>query len=197
MKSVILIFLAAGALGCAVSSGRPGQGTFGVKATNNSSYPLQIVSISPQVSEDGTAFQGARVTLQNTAEVPCNAFAVSFIITFSDGETRRATWQEDHVALGYTTQVPATDNRIMQKQSYNGDATGMGVSTPESAAVTGIEARLDYIEMADGKRYGDDPDKVSEAFRMARWGASSERKRLLNVYKSGGTQALVEQLEQK
>ena len=195
MKSLILVFLAAGTLACTVGSGRPGQGTYGIKATNNSAYPLQIVSISPQVSEDGTAFEGAKVTLQNTGDVPCNAFAVSFIITFSDGQTRRATWQEDHVALGYSTQVP--NIRIMQKQSYDGDATGTRASTPESAAVTGIEARLDYVEMADGKRYGDDPDKVGQAFRMARWGASSERKRLLNVYKSGGTQALVGQLEQR
>lgn len=197
MKTVFLVFLAAGTLGCVVSSGRPGQGAFGVKATNNSSYPLQIVSISPQISEDATAFEGARVTLKNNGDVPCNAFAVSFIITFSDGETRRATWQEDHVALGYTTQIPATDNRIMQNQTYNGDATGMRLSSPESAAVSGIEARLDYIEMADGKRYGDDPDKVGQEFRMSRWGASSERKRLLAVYKSGGTEALVNELERK
>jgi hypothetical protein len=197
MKKLFMILLTAGSLGCVIGSSKPAQDSYGVKIANDPNAPVQVISVSPQVSQDGTAFEGAKFALQNTGKVPCNAFSVSFTITFNDAETRNATWQEDHVDLGYSEPDPATESRIMPQQTYNGDAGVMHVTPREPATITGVEAHLDYVEMADGKTYGNDPEKVGEAFHMTRWAHSAERKRLLNVYETHGLKGLLGELQRK
>lgn len=179
------------------SAVRPAQQEQGAVITNNPNYPLQIVSVTPRVSSDGTGFEGAKIRLRNTGILPCDAYEVSFTITFSDAEQRRASVREDLTPLGYAKPGPTGDQRIMPAQVHDLDATGMRVTSLAPASVTGIEARIDYILMANSQAYGEDPDHAGEELRMMRWGRKAERNRLLNVYKSGGTQALVEQLEQK
>ncbi len=134
---------------------------------NNESYPLKIVSVSPQLSEDATEFRGAKVTLKNTADERCVAFAVSFVVTFSNSERREVKLQEDHVALGYAKPYSAAD-LIPANQIYTAETTGR-VAAREPATFAGVEAHIDYVEMADGKTYGEDPDSVGEEFRVTRW----------------------------
>ncbi len=197
MNKVFPILLAASAAVGVLGAVRLAQDTNQVKLTNDPSYPLQMVSVSPQLSNDATEFRGAKVTLRNTGNVPCAAFAVSFILTFSNSETRRSAWQEDHIPLGYANASLATDRQIMPNQIYTAEATGLRVPAHEPATITGIEARIDYVEMADGKTYGEDQDKVGEAFRMTRWGHIIERKRLLDLYNTGGLEALLEELKRE
>lgn len=81
-----------------------------VQLKNDPTYPLQIVSVSPAVSGDGTTLQGARVTVQNTGNVACVAFSVTLILDLSNSQTRKVTFREDHNALGYAkTHSPADD----------------------------------------------------------------------------------------
>lgn len=197
MKKLFLIVPVAVAIVAVLGFARHGQGRGGMKVSNNPSYPLQVITVSPELSPDSTQFRGAKVTLQNAGVVPCNGFAMSFIVTFNDGETESARWQEDHIPYGYSSPGPAADRRIMPMQTYSIDATGMTVASREPATIVGIETRIDYIEMADGKTFGDDQNKARQDFRMNRFGHRAERKRLLDIYKKGGVQALLSELQRQ
>lgn len=189
--------LAASTLAGASGLARPSQEEYGVKVTNGRGYPVQIISVVPRVSQDGSEFEGAKVRLQNIGDVPCEAFSVSFIITFTDAETRTASLQEDHAPLGFSKGSTPLDKLIVPRQIYVAEALGLRVPALEPSTVSGIEARLDYVQMANGKTYGNDPDHAGEQMRMMRWGRKAERERLLDVYRSGGMQALVKELERK
>jgi len=166
-----------------------------VELKNDPAYPLQLVSVSsPQFSEDGAVFHGATVSVQNTGSVPCVAFAVSLALELSNSQTRRVRFQEDHNALGYAK----GSSEIAPGQTYtmnNMTATGVRIPIPSGVTITGIQARVDYVGTADGKSYGDDPDKMGKTFRMARWGRAAERTRLLEIYKTQGLQALLDELK--
>ncbi len=98
-------------------------------------------------------------------------------------------------SVGYTK--PDADP-IAANQIYTADATGrVQVRGRESATVAGVEARVDYVEMADGKKYGEDPGKVWETFRMSRWERAAERSRLLSIYDTNGFQALLDELKRR
>ena len=197
MRKLTLLVLLVGAAVGFRGTARVSQTAHGVKVVNNDSYPLQIVSVTPQLSEDATELTGMVVTLRNTGGAPCVAFAVSLVLTFGNSETREVRLQEDHVALGYAKPYSPTDP-IPGNQIYTVDRTGtLRVSAREPATIVGVEARLDYVELADGKRYGPDPERVGETFRMTRWGHAAERKRLLSIYDSSGLQALLEELKRE
>lgn len=167
-----------------------------VRLANNDSDPLQIVSVSPRLSDDLTKFEGAKVTVQNTGSVPCVAFGVSLVLTFSNSEERTTKLSVDLVSLGYAKPGSAS-NRIAPKQVYTETMHVRTAARESSATITGIEARVDYVEMADGKKYGEDPGRLGEIFRMSRWGHAAERKRLLDIYDSSGLQALLDELKRE
>ncbi len=195
MRKVWLLLLGASLMMGVLGAARLArQDAHGVGLANNASYPLQIVSVSPQVSEDATEFRGAKVTLQNTGNVPCVALALSLVLTFSNSETRKVGWHEDHAPFGYAK--PDSDP-IAANQTYTADVTGVQVLGRESATVAGVEPRVDYVEMADGKTYGEDPDGVGETIRMTRWGHAAERKRLLSIYDTNGLQGLLGELNRE
>lgn len=198
MKKVLLSLLVAGAIGGVPGWAQSAQGRYAVKQANSPGYPLQITSVSAQISQDGIEFDGAKVTLKSTGKVPCDAFSIGFIITFSDGQTRRPSFQVDFAGLGYTTPGPGPNARIMPGQTYVADATGrIRVRAPQPAVILGVEARLDYIKMEDGKTYGPDPGHIREQFRYMRWGTMMERERLLDIYKTKGIQMLLGELQRK
>jgi hypothetical protein len=184
--SLVAISLALGAL---CGSGLAQE----VQLKNDPTYPLQIVSVSsPQLSEDGTVFHGATVSVQNTGSVPCVAFAVSLVLELSNSQTHRVSFQEDHNALGYAK--GSSSDEIALGQTYTmRNTTGVRMIIPSGVTITGIQARVDYVGMADGKRYGD--DKVGQTFRMTRWEHAAERVRLLKIYNTQGLQALLDELQ--
>lgn len=198
MNKVFLTLIAAGAMAGLSASAWSAQGSYAVKLANDPSYPVQMVSVSPQISQDGLNFEGAKVILRNTGGVPCEAFSVSFILTFNNGETARSSSQVDFASLGYKSPGTGSDRRIIPGQVYTEDWTGrMRVPPPEPAVIVGVEARLDYIKMADGRSYGPDPDHIGQQFQFMRWGKILERGRLLDVYKTKGIEALLGELERK
>jgi len=197
MKNSRLAVLLVGVVAGLVVVHRASKSAQGVKLANNESYPLQIVLVSPQLSEDSTELMGATVTLRNTGNVPCVAFAASLVVTFSNSETRKMRWEEDRIALGYAKPFFPGDP-ISPNQIYTANRRGtVRLAAHEPSPVVGVEATLDYVEMADGKRYGADPARVGETMRMARWAHVIERKRLLNIYDSDGLQALLDELKRE
>jgi hypothetical protein len=164
-----------------------------VELKNDPTFPLRLVSVSsPQFSEDGTVFHGATLTVQNTGSVPCVDFSVSLVVQLSNLQTRRVAFREDHNALGYAR----GSSEIAPGQNYTTRGWPRArIPIPSGVTITGIQARVDYVGTADGKSYGDDPDKVGETFQMMRWGHAAERKRLLEIYNTQGLQALLDELQ--
>jgi len=198
MVKTLLGLLAAGAMAGVIGSAQSPQGGYSVKLANDPAYPLQIVSVSPQISQDGIEFDGATLTLKNTGKAPCDAYSVGFTLTFNDGTTRTASLQEDFAFLGYKTQGSGPDPRIMPGQVYTVDGTErMQVRAGQPAVITGVEVRLDYVESVDGKTFGPDPSHIREQFQYMRWGTSMERGRLLDIYKTKGIQGLLDELQRK
>jgi hypothetical protein len=185
--SLVAVGLALGAL-CA-------SGFAQVELKNDPSYPLQLVSVSSlQFSEDGTVFHGATVSVQNMGSVPCVAFAVSLVLELSNSQTRRMTFSEDHNALAYAK--GSSSDEIVPGQTYiMRDTTGVRLPIPIGVTITEIQARVVYVETADGKSYGDDRDKVGPSFRIGRLERAAERARLLKIYNTQGLQALLDELQ--
>jgi len=166
-----------------------------VELKNDPSYPLQLASVSSlQFSEDGTVFHGATVSVRNMGSVPCVAFAVSLLLELSNSQTRRMTFSEDHDALAYAK--GGSSDEIVPGQTYvMRDTTGVRLPIPSGVTITEIQARVVYVETADGKSYGDDRDKVGPGFGIRRSERAAERARLLKIYNTQGLQALLDELQ--
>ncbi|MGH9452663.1 MAG: hypothetical protein ACRD2O_01680 [Terriglobia bacterium] len=164
-----------------------------VRLSNDPTYPVQIVSVSPRLSDDG-ALDGVKVTLRNVGTVPCEVFSVSLVLTFSNSQTARAAVRAGSDDLGYKNLKPK--GIIAAGQDYTENST-IHIPPPSGGTITGIGAGIDYIAMADGKGYGPDPEKVARQVGMMRFARVGERKRLLNIYKTQGLQALLNDLERQ
>jgi hypothetical protein len=168
-----------------------------VQLKNDPTLPLQIVSVSPQLSQrsDGaTIFQGGDITVQNTGTVPCVAFAVSVVIELSNSKTDSVALGGDLNAFGYLKPIPA-QNELAPGQTYTMHNMGLNYVTGPDITVTGIKAQVDFVRTDDGTRYGNDPNKVGVRLQMKEGARSSERKRLLRIYNSGGLSALLKELQ--
>ncbi len=161
---------------------------------NNPSYPLQIVSVSPNIGDGGSAYNGAKVTLRNTGNVACVAFGVSVILHLSNSQTARQSILEDHVALGQALpgSQPIAPGALYEAGNRSFMQTRLPV--PKGVTIERIEARVDYVEMADGKTYGADPDALRIGLSARRLAAKAERARLLKIYRDQGIDALVTEL---
>ncbi len=167
-----------------------------VQLKNDPAYPLQIVSVNPSVS-NATTFKGAKVTVQDMGKAPCVAFSVGLVFELSNFQTRRVTFREDHNALGYSIGSSSQD-QIPPGETYTmPNTSGVQFLAPKGTTITGIEALVDYAEMSNGKKYGQDPDRLGELFGMMRWTRGAERKRLLNLYNTQGLQALLAAMERQ
>ncbi len=163
-----------------------------VQLRNDANFPLQILSVSPDVGDGGRTYNGARVSMRNTGNVACVAFAVSVVLTLSNSQTRRESIREDHAALGYAQPDPRA---IGAGQVYEaGNVVRSRLPIPAGATIDHIEARVDYIEMADSKTYGPDPDDLRKELRSRRFGTKAERTRLRKLYQEQGFSVLLNEL---
>lgn len=160
-----------------------------VQLRNNPDYPLQIVSVLPDIQAGGKLIAGARISVRNTHQVPCVAFAVSVSVKFDNGESRRMTIAQDARHLGFDDPAgQVAPGQLLDRASRS------QIAVPPTAKIVAVQGRVDYVEMADGTTYGDDPDDYKKLFGLLRASRQQERKRLLRVYGEKGLGALLEEL---
>jgi hypothetical protein len=158
----------------------------GIEIANDPKYPLQIVSVSPHIGPTGS-FNGMKILFKNTASAPIIALSASVVVRLSNSKSNRITLSEDHADSSRPTPLGA--GQLYERTSQS------GIKPPSGVTITGVQARVDYIEMADGTMYGPDPDNMKQHFKTTRFVRRSERKRLQQIYQDKGVNALLEELK--
>jgi hypothetical protein len=188
MKRQVLVSSAAAFMLVTLVSPARGQE---VQIRNDPSYPVQILYVSPSIAEGGTAVSGASVSVRNTGSVDCVAISVAVVVKYTNSLARHVMIStRDYSGLGYTY----TSGGVPPGQVQ--DIPGAGtVTTPQGSTIANLEARVDYIEMADGTTYGNDPHNVRQQINMSRGAKRAERARLLKIYQETGIDALISELK--
>lgn len=160
-----------------------------VELNNEPSIPLQIISVTPDVRENGKVFAGAQIALQNVGDKTCVAFVVSLTLHFADGQVRRVAIAEDRIDHGFRDEV-----RGIEPNTTHVAGSRSQIQVQSGATIKNITAKVDYIELPGGITFGSDPDRFKRQFTMSRFVRQVERKRLLRLYEEKGFGALLEDL---
>jgi hypothetical protein len=75
------------------------------------------------------------------------------------------------------------------------DTGDLDYNTDSGVTITGMKAQVDFVKTVDGKTYGADPNRMGKTLRFGEFSRRSERKRLLQIYNSGGLSALLNELQ--
>lgn len=159
-----------------------------VEISNDPKYPLQIATVSPQIGP-GSSLNGVKIVFRNAVQAPIVALSASVLVRLSNSSTKRITLSEDHA--GSSRPTPLGPGQFYERTSQSRIVPRQGVT------ITGVEARVDYIEMADGTTYGPDPDNVQQQFRTNRFVKRTEREKLLQLYQERGLNALLDELKRR
>lgn len=162
-----------------------------VQIKNDPKQPIQIVSVVPQITT-GTVINGVRVVFRNNGPTEIVALSAVLRLRFSNSTSNRIVISQDHIGLGYA----AGTSGIAPGQIYERVATGRITPQP-GVTLVGIDAEVDYVEMADGSTYGKDADGVKTRFAHMRYAKRTERARLLKIYQQQGLNELLGELNRR
>ncbi len=160
-----------------------------VQLKNRPGDPIQIEMASVPLTENGKTISNPTVRLRNIGKIACKAYSIAFIFTSSDGTKSRVGITEDRAAVG-----PSANRGIQPGQAVDRIASA-NLPLKSGESITEVAVRLDYAEMADGTRYGPDPDGIGRQFSERRAVVQAERTRLLQLYEQKGADALIKDLQ--
>jgi hypothetical protein len=152
-----------------------------------SGLPVQILSAS--ASGDAYQVTAARATVKNLAANRVLAVALKWTIMTGDKSL------VSYTRVDFGPGGPYGPNRLQPGDSIELESSG--ATTLQETPVDKIRVSLDYVELADGTRYGSDSGQHSTKLATARTGALAERIRLRTIYKQYGLQALLSELDRQ
>jgi hypothetical protein len=148
--------------------------------------PLRIKNIVVDDSQDGLTPNSltptVRLTVLNKSDKPIMAYCVKHEVTLKGGGgwsvavTVNNAGQEHSLPAGQATQVEIT-----------------GAQYPELPENTVLS--IDFVEFADGTRWGADTLETGEVIDGIRAGAQAERETLLNILKAYGPEQVMRSLD--
>lgn len=157
-----------------------------VEIESQTGIPVQIVSAT--ASGHANELSDATLTVKNLAKSRVMAVGVKWTIVSGNNSSEAYTIVDYSASTG-----PRGSNRIQPGDTAEIDSSLQ--SRLYKGRVDRVSVGLDYVELADGARYGPDESDQRSKLEERRSGRWAERIRLREILKRRGIDALIAELQ--